>query len=142
MSEQSNWDAVIEGLIEDAIKAEDEVEKLAKEIKEKQASKKKADQTIERARKDILSMLTEAGVTSSEHDMADLQVSKGRVVLVTEDDADPEKLPIDLVEIKKVPNKSAISEELAAGRKVPGFHLSTTSPTLSIKRRKKARAKS
>ena len=142
MTNETNWDAVIEGLIEDAIKAEDEAEKLAKEIKDKQAAKKLADARQSEARESLLEMLVEAGVTSSEHDVADLQVSKGRVVLVVEDGADPEKLPIDLVEIKKVANKSAISEELTAGRKVPGYHLATSKPTLSIKRRKKARAKS
>lgn len=46
---------------------------------------------------------------------------------------DPDKLPEDLVRIRREPNKTAIREALLAHREVPGAYLTNAEPTISIK---------
>jgi hypothetical protein len=48
-------------------------------------------------------------------------------------EADPGTLPIDLVKIKREPDKTAIAAALAEGREVPGFYLSNAQSVLTVR---------
>ena len=128
-----NWDTAINELLDDFFKAEAESNGLKASASEISKQKKEADQRADAAREQLSKMLTEAGVTTENHPRAQIALASGRVTLQAAPDADVDSLPIDMVRIKKEPDKAAIQTALAAGQKVAGYSLAQSAPSLRIK---------
>jgi hypothetical protein len=62
---------------------------------------------------------------------ATLSMHSGQKQLIG--DADPTTLPDDLCKISRSPDRTAIKDALKAGKTVPGYSLSNSQPTLSIR---------
>lgn len=76
-------------------------------------------------------MLDVAGLPKVELPEATLSIRKGQPQLVGE--ADPATLPDDFCKISRALDRTKIKDALKAGRTVPGFELSNSPPSLSIR---------
>lgn len=89
------------------------------------------EERVERARLALLRCLDELGVRSMPLPEATLSIVSGRVKVMGEPDVD--RLPDELVRVKREPDKAAIKAALEAGQYVAGCSLSNTPPSLMIR---------
>jgi hypothetical protein len=76
-------------------------------------------------------MLDASGLPKVELPEATLSIRKGQPKLVGE--ADPASLPDDYCKVSRTLDRSKIKDALKAGQTVPGFELSNSEPSLSIR---------
>lgn len=89
------------------------------------------EERVERARLALLRTLDELGIRSMPLPEATLSIVSGRVKVMGEPDVD--RLPDELVRVKREPDKAAIKAALEAGQYVAGCSLSNTPPSLAIR---------
>lgn len=135
-----NWNDSISSLLDRILEAEGREHAFKEQEADLKRQKLEAQRDVKDAKGELQAMLTEAGVTTENHPRATITLAAGRVTLKAAKDADPEALPIDLLRIKKEPDKAAIQAALVRGDKVDGFELSQGAPSLKIKLKETANA--
>lgn len=97
------------------------------------ARSKVFDNRVDGARNALFHLLQYLGVRTMPLPEATLSVVSGKVKVMGEPDAD--KLPDNLVRVKREPDMAAIRAALEAKQEVPGCSLSNTAPTLAVRTR-------
>lgn len=98
---------------------------------ELKARKERFEARVEALRGLAFKLMEAANVRSRELPEATLSLRNGQPQIVG--DADPATLPDDLCKISRTPDRTAIKDALKAGQTVPGFNLSNSQPSLSIR---------
>lgn len=114
--------------IEDAKALQDGTGERLEELK---ARKDRFGRRIDGLRKLAFNIMECAELAKAELPEATLSLRAGQAQLVGE--ADPALLPDDLCKISRAPDRTKIKDALKAGQTVPGFELSNSPPSLSIR---------
>lgn len=93
--------------------------------------KERFEERVDALRQLTFKLMQAAEVQSIEMAEATLSIRKGTPQLVG--DADAETLPGDLCNITRSVNRAKVKEALKAGQAVPGFSLSNSVPSLTIR---------
>ena len=100
-------------------------------FEELSARKSRFEHRIEALRQLAFKVMQSAELAKAELPEATLSLRAGTQQLIG--DADANALPDDLCKISRSPDRTAIKEALKAGQTVPGFQLSNSPPSLSIR---------
>lgn len=100
-------------------------------FEELKARKERFEHRIEYLRELLFKVMQTAELAKIELPEASLSLRAGQQQLIG--DADPETLPDALCKVSRDLNRTAIKDALKAGRTVPGFQLSNSPPSLSIR---------
>lgn len=100
-------------------------------FEELKARKERFEQRIETLRELAFKIMQAGEIAKRELPEATLSLRAGQQQLIGE--ADPTSLPDELCKISRDLNRTAIKEALKAGRTIPGFQLSNSPPSLSIR---------
>lgn len=95
------------------------------------ARKERFEHRIEALRELAFKVMHAAEIAKAELPEATLSLRAGQQQLVG--DADPASLPDDLVKVSRNLDRTAIKDALRTGQTVPGFQLSNSPPSLSIR---------
>lgn len=98
---------------------------------ELKARKERLETRVEALRELAFKIMQSTELAKLELPEATLSLRAGTQQLVG--DADPASLPDSLCKISRSPDRTAIKDALKAGQTVPGFELSNSPPTLSIR---------
>jgi hypothetical protein len=132
------WQAALEDKAENIAFVKERLEKEAdyfKAIEDKAKSMRRArESALERLRKYLAECMTKAGVqkVKKENGLFTISLTPGRVVPRIDDQ---NKLPLEFVEIFEVMKNrtDAIKAALEAGKEVPGAHLESGEPFITIR---------
>jgi hypothetical protein len=100
-------------------------------FEELKTRKERFETRIDGLRTLLFKMMEAADLKKRELPEATLSMHSGQKQLIG--DADPTTLPDDLCKISRSPDRTAIKDALKAGKTVPGYSLSNSQPTLSIR---------
>jgi len=100
-------------------------------FEELKSRKDRFEHRVETLRSLLFKMMEAAELNSRELPEATISIRKGQPQLIG--DADPEALLPEFRKVSVTTDKTAIKDALKAGRTVPGFQLSNSQPTLSIR---------
>ncbi|MDB5607740.1 MAG: uncharacterized protein JWP25_4640 [Bradyrhizobium sp.] len=100
-------------------------------FEELKARKDRFENRIETLRELAFKIMSAAEIAKAELPEATLSLRAGQQQLIGE--ADPAALPDALCKISRSPDRTAIKEALKTGQTVPGFELSNSTPSLSIR---------
>jgi hypothetical protein len=100
-------------------------------FEELSARKLRFEHRIEALRELAFKLMQSAEVAKVELPEATLSLRAGTQQLIG--NADPNALPDGLCKISRTPDRTAIKDALKAGQTVPGFELSNSPPSLSIR---------
>jgi nitrogen fixation/metabolism regulation signal transduction histidine kinase len=100
-------------------------------FEELDARKKRFEHRIEALRELAFKIMHTAEIAKAELPEATLSLRAGQQQLVG--DADPAALPDSFVKISRILDRAAIKDALKTGQIVPGFELSNSPPSLSIR---------
>jgi hypothetical protein len=106
-------------------------EGTAGRLTELQERKARLLHRMESLRNLLFKLMESAELAKLELPEATITIRKGSPQLIGE--ADPVSLPGDLCKISRSPDRTAIKEALKNGQTVPGFSLSNSTPSLSIR---------
>lgn len=100
-------------------------------FEELKARKERFERRVESLRELAFGIMYIADMSKAELPEATLSLRAGHPKLIGE--ADPVSLPDELCKISRELDRTAIKEALKTGRTVPGFELSNSQPSLSIR---------
>lgn len=100
-------------------------------FEELKSRKDRFEHRVETLRNLAFKIMQAADLAKVELPEATLSLRAGTQQLVGE--ADPAALPDSLCKISRAPDRTAIKDALKTGKEVPGFSLSNSPPTLSIR---------
>lgn len=100
-------------------------------FEELKTRKERFETRIEGLRTLLFKMMEAADLKKRELPEATLSMRNGQQQLTG--DADPTTLPDELCKISRDPDRAAIKDALKTGQTVPGYSLSNSQPTLSIR---------
>lgn len=100
-------------------------------FEELKARKDRFEHRVETLRTLAFKIMQAADLAKVELPEATLSLHAGRLQIIG--DADPATLPDDLCKITRVPDRTRIKEAMRSGEIVPGFQLSNSPPSLTIR---------
>jgi hypothetical protein len=124
--------AVIDRIIEGALDAEAMAEAVQQRRQDLAERKARHERRADRLRQTAQDMLTALDITTLSRAAYGASIGPGRAhVVITDED----RLPPDLVRIKREPNKDAIAKFLKAGEQVAGAELSNPQQVMTVRKR-------
>lgn len=100
-------------------------------LEELKARKDRFARRVDSLRSLAFKLMEAANIAKRELPEATLSLRAGQPKLVG--DADPATLPDELVRVTREANKAAIKDHIKAGGSVPGYELSNSEPSLTIR---------
>lgn len=131
LESETNIDAVLTEIVARIEDTKGLVVGMKDRFDELKARKERFEHRVEYLRELLFKIMSAAEIAKRELPLATLSLRAGSQQLVGE--ADPATLPDTLCNISRNPNRTAIKDALKTGVTVPGYSLSNSPPSLSIR---------
>lgn len=127
---ETDLDAILTRIVRQIEDAKALQDGTAERLTELQERKQRFARRIESLRTLAFKMMDAAGLPKKELPEATLSIRAGQPKLI---EGDADLLPDELCKISREPDRMKIKDALKAGQTIPGFQLSNSQPSLSIR---------